>query len=251
MEKPLTDDLYLTNASPEMVQANKNTTFLVILLLIVCTAMGCGILFYRGVQPQLVKLCSFLLLGVLFAAGTSRRTGVGPTSFMPVMLAVAAQAAVVIFSIVTKRFDTFSHLSFFAAFLLPTVVVHAWMQFVIIPQGASRIWQYSRDIPVKPTFTYFENRPVRFKIVLPDEKAAVLHSTAPMQMKVGMAFYYGVQEQDEEMKSDVFFFDENGRPYKWQFYTVSFGGRKYLDPDESLYENHVSAKSTIVVERLY
>lgn len=248
MEKPLTDDLTLARVNTHLVQGKRNT-FLLLLLMISCIAFGCGILFYRGGEPYLVKMCSFLLLGFVFATATQTKIETA-NSFVPVVLAIAIQAVVIVVAIIARHFEVSSQLVFFAAFLLPVFVMQAWKQFVLIPRRAMRTWHYSSDMPQKPPFVYLDGRPILFKILLPSGVTAMVRSEAPGQMQLGMAFYFAVQDQDEEMKSDLSFVDEQRQPYKWMFYMPGFGRKKYLDPEENLYENGVSAKSMIVAERV-
>lgn len=246
MEKPLTDEIYLSDVDRNLMQGKRNTNMLIMLLAIACVALGCGIFYYTGLQPHLVRLCSFLLLGFVFASALQKKAATKNFNAAPLMLAVCIQAVVAGFSFLTARFELFSNLAFFAAFLLPIVVVLAWQQFLAIPRKLPRTWTYSHDLPAQSPFVYSENRPVHFKITTEDKTVVVLKSTAPRQIKLGMAFYYSVQAQEE--RSGIRFINALGQPYEWLFYTLSFGQKKYLDPEESLYENRVSNNTTIVAE---
>jgi hypothetical protein len=213
---------------------------------------GCGMIYYSGPYASVVKLSGFLLLGFVFATAMQKRATDANHRFPgSVVIAVCIQFVFIAFSFLIKKFESFANLSYFAAFFLPLVVSQAWQFFVAIPRHEPRLWFYSNDLPAKPQFVYLENRKVRIKIKSPNDRPFLISSDAPVQSKLGTTFYYMVSEHNKGGRSPVPFVKDNGQPQGWLFYTSLLGFRKkYLDPDESIYENNIRSNDLIVAERI-
>lgn len=250
MEKQLTEDIYLASAGAKIEQGKRTTIALKALLIVTIVALGCGVLYYSGPQPQLVRLASFLLLGLVLATTFQRWTTIPGNNF-PVffVIAVCIQLVVAAFSFVTKKFGVFANLSYVAAFLLPLVIIQAWRVFLSIPRVEPSPWFYSGDLQAKPRLVYLENTQFRIKVKTPGGKSFKISSAAAAQSKLGTAFCYIAKEQNDAGWKRIAFTDESGQPRGWLFYTLSFGFRKkYLDPEESLYDNNIRSNATIIAE---
>jgi hypothetical protein len=252
MDKPLTDEFYLSAVENKLAQGKRNT-YLLVLLSALCIGLGCGLIYYQGMQPQAVRLGGFLLLGFVFATAMCKKASEDYPFLAAMLVSVFIQLCVLAFSFATKSLDVKANVTYAAAFLLPVAMMQSWYLFKAIPRRRPRIWFASGKLPEKPPFAYFDSRRIRLKVVQEGEPIVALTVAAPGEMKLGMAFYYGIKEQNEQANEKlVRFVDENGRPHAWVFYTRSFGWRKkYLDPEENLFENQLGSNALVIAECIH
>ena len=144
-------------------------------------------------------------------------------------------------------------LSLTAAFFLPSMIIEAWRLFHSISSRDKPVWSYSEEIPPEPLFVYLENKPLHVKLHIGDDHPLVISSVAPRTLPVGLAIFYILKKEVEANSVDwhPLFINENGSPYKWLFYTQTYGFVKtYLNPEETLSENNIRSHALIIAKRI-
>jgi len=253
MNKPITGPSFYNGFSEKADSANRWIVIFVFLLFAVCLFTGCVHFFYKGNNVRLIQLGAMLLLGSFYAGFLQRKM---PTmderSAYAIFLCIGMPLTLCALYFFAHRFQAFNIISFGAAFALPYVLVKSWQSFAALKSAPKSLWYCSKDIPAKPMFVYLENKPMRFKLITEDHRVQMFEAVAPLQLQIGLVFFYMIKGEKTSETLDRFFFKDNGRPYGWVFYVPQFFGlrKKYLDPHENLFDHKIKSDTLIIAKRV-
>ena len=253
MNTPVTEQPYIKGLEEKMVQSKKGVIVFGALIFGSCLLAGCAHFFFHYRYMPLIQLSSILLLGCFYCASMQKKLTGKETFSHALFLAVALFVSLSGFYFLKNSFQFIDILSLAAAFLLPNMIMEAWRLFHSISSRDKPVWSYSEEIPPEPLFVYLENKPLHVKLYIGDNHPLMISSVAPRTLPVGQAIFYILKKEVEANSVDwhPLFIDENGNPYKWLFYTQTYGFVKtYLNPEETLFENNIRSHALIIAKRI-
>lgn len=248
MNKTLSEEIYLEDTASSNTSTKKLLTY-GLFVFAVCGAVACAIPFYKGPQALAVHLVGCGVLGALFTLFARKKdsplAGSKPGAAFFLALLICGVIASYHYLFIKSSVTVIAAL--IAAYLVPFFIFESWLRFVSIPAFHPSLWYYRSDLPPAPKVVFLENTPIKIKVITADKTSYKLSVSSPVQIQLGSAFYYAASGQSAG--KNITFSDENGQPYGWAFYRERFGfWKQNLDPDETLYDNGVKPKSTIVAE---
>lgn len=253
MEKNTLEPTFLEEGERTAFRQKRGGLLLLTFLFGLGLAAGCAPVFFKSHLVGLLQLSAFLVLGVLYAllVQTLFSATQGGEAFSgAVFFALALFIAVGLFSYLAGALQALQLLYFFSAFLLPVAVAEAARLYTVLAITPKAVWQYAAVIPEEAPFVYLENKPLRMRVSAAD-KTEEYTSLAPLSLPLGLAFFYAIKDARSRAEWLPYFLNDEGRPYAWVFYNRRFGfWKSYFNPEETLAENRIKAKTVIVAERL-
>lgn len=235
-------------------QDTRTITFFISFVFISCFAAACVKFFYKHPLVPVTELAAFFILGCVYAVFMKGKTDTegGPFSYS-LFISAGLVLSLGILYFFKKSFELIDVTSLVAAFLLPNLIAEAWRVYLSTAAEQKPAWSYSSDIPEQPLFVYLENKPVRVELLIENESPLMINSVAPLSLKLGMAVFYILKKEAEVNAGQwrQLFMDDNGKPYKWVFYTKTLGIIKtFFNPEETLIENKIRSNAVIIAKRV-
>ena len=148
-------------------------------------------------------------------------------------------------------------LSALALFLVPFLFVRAVLQYFRIPEVVIKSWVYpvKEEIP-DPTDKELE-APVVIAFEFQKNKAVSgltnFRAKAPRGMQFGTLFYFFINDYNARHPEETIeYVDSATGPYEWIFFLKPgfFRGKVYIDPEKTIYNNHIKENCVIVCKRV-
>jgi len=101
------------------------------------------------------------------------------------------------------------------------------------------------EAPVVVAFEFQKNQT--------DKGITNFRAKAPRGMQFGRLFYFFINDYNARHPEETIeYTNASFTPYEWIFFLKPgfFGGKKYLDPEKSIYHNQIKENSVIVCKRV-
>jgi len=162
-----------------------------------------------------------------------------------------------IFDFIGLRDHMYLFLSALALFLVPFLFVRAVLEYFKIPEVVIKSWIYplKQEIP-DPTDKELEAPVVvafEFQKNKTDKGLTNFRAKAPRGMQFGRLFYFFINDYNARHPEETIeYVDSAVDPYKWIFFMKPgfMKGRKYIDPEKTIYNSHIKENSIIVCKRV-
>jgi len=253
MEERVIDQTNMRELEDKVVANRRSFLLLIALLFVACLVTGCASLLIKFRFIGWLQLTGLLFFGYVYAVIAQKKITEEETPSRFLKAVYFALALFFAFSVVYFFQAQFDFLDLFAlscAFLLPSTVIESWDAFHSIPKSEKSVWYVSKDIPPSSNLRYLENTKVKLKVVVDEAKTVKLETTLPTTLELGRAVYYFIKANDPFGEGEGTFFNADGEPYGWVFYTKNLFSKTYFIGDETIFANHIKPNSVIYAERL-
>ena len=160
------------------------------------------------------------------------------------------------FAILKFKDHNYLMLSAIVWFFIPWFVVQAEHRFRLIPAKIFKKWVYpvGQHIP-DPSDSDLASLIVisfDFQKKNDDPEITSFRAKAPKGMQFGKLFYFFINDYNEKnSESTIEVVNNKNNSFEWIFYFKPkwYCKRKYINPDESVHDNHIRENSIIVCQR--
>ncbi|MEJ7769103.1 MAG: TssN family type VI secretion system protein [Chitinophagaceae bacterium] len=252
----------------EISEARQRRSGRICMALIVVSSILLGLittsplsLYLHGNVLKALQLFGFAGLGMLYASALKNRAirfhkhgTLGNNKFIfTVLLSLVITVVLLILYFLTDSNMIRMAYASACSFLLPYTIQQSWHPYTNVPEKRFKVW-YNSDLVMDTRTTVFLNSlPVRISVTrkyfdITDELYEV---TVPGHVPFGKYFNQFVIEKNKSNTTSIECFDQEKKPYGWQFYIHRLGGlsKQFIDPDLSLRENNLRDNSIILAKR--
>ncbi|HDR50720.1 MAG TPA: hypothetical protein ENN90_03740 [Mariniphaga anaerophila] len=142
-------------------------------------------------------------------------------------------------------------------FLVPVLLNQTIEKLLEVPPKQFKKWHYPVGVSVEdPTNEEMENPVVIsfvFKKNAESEDATTFRAKAPQEMKLGMLFYFFINDYNSRHpESPVAFADKNNQPHPWIFFKLKSKWLKIktaLDPEDTILNCRIKENDVLVCNR--
>lgn len=253
MEERVIDQTNMRELEDKAVANKRSFLLLIAVLFAACLLTGCASLLVKFRFIGWLQLTGLLFFGCVYVAIAQKKLTDedSPSQFLKaVYFALALFFAFSVVYFFQAQFDFLDVFALSCAFLLPSAVFESWSAFHSIPKTEKSVWYVSKDIPPSSNLRYLENTNVKLHVLIDQAKVVKLETALPTTLELGQAIYYFIKSQNPFQDGDGTFFNSNGEPYGWVFYTKNLFSKTYFVPDETIFANHIQPNSVIYAERI-
>ena len=260
------DQKLLTKWKQVMFQSDRPVYRIGLLLLLGAVVLG-GLSMIRpsGTGYVILKnaqLLSFIGLGCWLAGHRKRLITplVRGESAGTLLFTTTLALVIFIVLVLTYMLSGNSQLFFMAAasaagFVIPSLLVHQWDLIDTIPEVHYLPWALPEISGNRKAVIALNSQTIRVKVAPSyfDPNDITITLVQPSREKIGRVFIKALEQlQQQDPEVTLRLSDELGLPYYWEFYEINelLGGRKFLDPDQSLIENSIKENASFVAKRI-
>lgn len=192
-----------------------------------------------------------------FLPWSSRTSFWGPLLITLAVAALGSALLLLAFELSGMKHFHFILLSAVSWFVVPLFFINAVEHYGIIPERQFKIWAYPvAEQVADPTDAEMASPLVisfEFRKRVNDPSITIFRAKAPKDITFGKLFYFFINDYNSRHPEGCIEFVSDGTlPHPWVFHFRKkwFSAARYLDPDETVYHNHVKENSVIVCQRI-
>lgn len=142
-------------------------------------------------------------------------------------------------------------------FVVPVLFTGAVEAYFRVPERVFKTWMYPlhQQVP-EPTdneMAYPLVISFEFKKKTDDDSYTIFRAKAPKDLEFGRLFYYFINDYNSRHpEGNIEFLSDKSLPYPWVFHFKRkwYSSARYLDPEDTVYHNHIKENSVIVCHRI-
>lgn len=256
MEAPQPQEVFPLRFSEKLAQNKRPLIAFAIIVIVASALLAFVSQFLSPTLAKLFQLAVFFLLGYVHLSMLRGALSVLDASErLWYSLFMAALVIGLLFGVglFTHRFNPFLIVASGAAFLLLFIIDETWQQYNLAADGPVQSWQYTPDLPLNQSTVFLNSLPIRVKVQTDEHgrEEMLIHTRAPVRMKLGLIFYHMVQDQKGSGRLQIALADTKEHSYKWIFFAPRLiGWDRPLNPEVGLVENGIKENALIVARRI-
>ena len=202
----------------------------------------------------------YLFLGTLFSILLTTklrflyRYGYNPVVAYTTIVFVLVVAAIGVSSFVKSGLSFPTIIFYSCLFILPFTILQTWLYYKTVATPRKfKIWYLPPPESIVSVTVFLNSIPVKIHLsIIPGEPENVYEAVIPGRLTVGEMFSFFLKDKEETEGQQYPFGYILKSNYGWQFFTTSLAGlgMRQLDPDESLIDNGIKEKATIIIRRV-